>query len=122
MKFRIVILGVLFCLGVPAQGQTTDPNAKSTKSNQTQSANRMKLPTSTAPQELTGCVDQQNGHYVLRDVQTSQLLNLQAPGSDQNEWFAKHVGHQVQATGTKSETTLMVSRIVQVADMCGTGK
>jgi hypothetical protein len=117
MRFQILLVGAILCLGAAAQGQTTNPDAKST-----QSANRMKRPTSTAAQSVTGCVDEQNGRYVLRDVQTSQLINLQPAGTDADSGFAKFVGHQVQADGTMSSGTLTVTHIGQVADMCGTGK
>jgi hypothetical protein len=116
MKFRIAILGVLVCLAVTAQGQTPGQNAKTT-----QSANRMKQPVSTVQQSLTGCVDEQNGHYVLRDVQTSEIVSLQSSGSS-DDAFAKYVGHKAQVSGTKASSTFTVAHIEQVADMCGTGK
>ena len=116
MKSQIVLLGAFLCFGLSAQTQTANQNTKST-----QSANRIKRSVPGA-QSLTGCVDQQNGHYVLRDVKTDQLLTLQAPRADADDYFARFVGHQVQATGTESSGTLKVSAIGQVADMCGTGK
>lgn len=74
-------------------------------------------------ESVTGCVDQQNGNYVLRNEQNSQILNLQSPGSDPDSWFARFVGHRVEADGAKeSGTTMRVTQIHQVADMCGTGK
>jgi hypothetical protein len=117
MRFQILLLGTILCLGAAAQGQTTNPNTKST-----QSANRMKQPASTEAQSVTGCVDEQNGHYVLRDVQTSQLITLQSAGTDADNDFARFVGHQAQASGTISSSTLTVTHIGQVADMCPAGK
>jgi hypothetical protein len=117
MKFRIALLGVLFGLGTLVQGQTTSPNAKTT-----QTANRMKQASPTGQRSLTGCVDQQDGHYVMRDNQTSQILSLQSPGSDDDTWFARFVGHQAQVSGTQTSGNLKVAHIEQVADMCGTGK
>jgi hypothetical protein len=116
MKFQGVLLGVLLGLAASAQTPTTDQSTKST-----QSANRMKRPTSSE-QSVTGCVDEQNGHYVLRDAQTSQLLNLQAPGSQDDTYFARYVGHEAQVDGSKSADTIKVSHIGQVADMCGSRK
>ena len=118
MKFQIVLLGAILCLGASAQQAQT--GSQETKS--TQSANRMKQTVPAIGQSLTGCVDEQNGHYVLRDAQTSQLINLQPTGTDDNSAFAKFVGHQVQVSGTKSSDTLKVTHIGQIADMCGTGK
>jgi hypothetical protein len=120
MKIRIAMLGTLLCLGAFAQGQANDPNNKST---QQQTANRMKRPPAEgAAQSVTGCVDEQDGHYVLRDVQTSQLIRLQATGTSGDNDFARFVGHQAQASGTMSSGTLTVAHIGQVADMCPVGK
>jgi hypothetical protein len=117
MKLQVILLGVFFCLASPAQTQTTGQNTKSTES-----ANRVKRPTPSAQQSLTGCVDEQNGHYVLRDAQSSQLLTLQAPAGDDDTYFARFVGHQTQVSGTRSSDTIKVTHIGQVADMCGSGK
>jgi hypothetical protein len=119
MKIRIAMLGTLLCIGVFAQGQANDPNNKST---QQQTANRVKRPAEGTAQSVTGCVDEQDGHYVLRDVQTYQLIRLQATGVNADNDFAKFVGHQAQASGTVSSGTLTVTHIAQVADMCPVGK
>jgi len=121
MKFQILLLGAFLCLAATAPGQTTSQNTNQDAKN-TQSANRMKQPASTAARSVTGCVDEQDGHYVLRDIQTSQLIPLQATGTDDNSSFAKFVGHQAEASGTMSSGTLKVSHIGQVADMCPVGK
>jgi hypothetical protein len=123
VKFRIALLsGAFLCLGAFAQGQATNPN-QNTKATQQQSANRVKRPTSTSGQSVTGCVDETNGHYVLRDVQTDQLIRLQPGGENADNDFARFVGHQAQASGMLSSTgTMTVSHIGQVADMCPIGK
>jgi hypothetical protein len=113
------MLGTLLCIGAFAQGQANDPNNKST---QQQTANRVKRPAEGTAQSVTGCVDEQDGHYVLRDVQTYQLIRLQATGVNADNDFAKFVGHQAQASGTVSSGTLTVTHIAQVADMCPVGK
>jgi gluconate kinase len=77
---------------------------------------------SPAEQSLTGCVDEQNGHYVLRDVLSSQLIHLQSPGSDDDAYFAKYLGHEAQVSGTRSSDTFKVTHISQVADLCGAAK
>jgi hypothetical protein len=120
MKFRIALLGSFLCLGVFAQGQTSNPNSKST---QQQSANRMRRTTEASAQSITGCVDQQDGQYVLRDVKTDQLIRLQASGENADNDFARFVGHQAQASGMLSSAgTMTVNHIGQVADMCPIGK
>jgi hypothetical protein len=118
VKFQALLLGALLCLGVAtAQAQTENQNTKKT----TPSADRMKQPASESA-TMTGCVDEQNGHYVIRVAQTEQLLTLQAPGPDADTYFAKFVGHAVQASGTESSGTLKITNIRQIADMCGTGQ
>jgi len=119
MRSRIVLLGAFLSLGVFAWGQTTNPNKKDT---QEQSANRIKRPAEGTAQSVTGCVDQQNGQYVLRDVKTDQLIKLQPSGESADNDFARFVGHQAQATGMLSSGTMAVAHIGQVADMCPIGK
>jgi hypothetical protein len=119
MKIRIAVLGAFLCLGAFAQTQANNQDNKST---QQQSANRVKRPTEGTGQSVTGCVDQQDGHYVLRDVKTDQLIRLQASGESADNDFARFVGHQAQASGTMSSGTLTVTLIAQVADMCPVGK
>jgi len=51
---------------------------------------------------LTGCVDEQEGRYVLVDEKAlSRIANLEADGFPP-EGFAKHVGHKVTVRGTGS--------------------
>jgi len=50
------------------------------------------------------------------------VVGLQSPSGDDDTWFARYVGHQVQADGAKSSDSMKVTQIHQVADMCGTGK
>lgn len=118
MKYQILLLGALFCLGPAAPAQTTSQNTKSTQ----QSANRIKRAAIAGQQSVTGCVDQQNGRYVLREEQSSQLISLQSTVTDNDSAFARFLGHKVQASGTKSSDTMKVDRMAQVADMCGSGK
>ena len=118
MKIRMAMLGTLLCIGAFAQGQANDPNNK----NAQQQADRVKRPVEGAAQSVTGCVDEQDGHYVLRDLQTSQLIRLQAIGVNADNDFAKFVGHQAQASGSISSGTLTVTHMAQVADMCPVGK
>ena len=117
MKFQILLLGAILCLGASAQAQTSSQETKGA-----QSADHPKRAVPGVAQSVTGCVDEQNGHYVLRDAQTSQLVTLQPSGTDNDSVFAKFVGHMVQVSGTKSSDSFKVTNIGQVADMCGSGK
>lgn len=116
MKVRIVVAGMVLCLGALVQGQTSN------SSKTAQSANRMKQAQPSVSQTVIGCVDQQNGQYVMRDEQTSQIVNLTPSGTDSDSAFARFVGHKVQVSGAKTATSMRVTQIHQVADMCGTGR
>lgn len=109
MKLRIALLGTALCLASFAQLQKSPD----------QTANRMKRTVSV--ETVVGCVDQRNDRYVVRDVQSGQLLTLIAPGTDGDGQFAKYVGHKVEAIGAKSSASLGVTSIRQIADMCGPG-
>jgi hypothetical protein len=51
---------------------------------------------------MTGCVDEQDGKYVLLNDRTrAPIANLEAEGFPV-EGFAKHVGHKVTVPGTVS--------------------
>jgi len=116
MKLHTFVLAGLLCFGAAAQTQTTAPQ----DNKNTQSANRVK--SANSGQSVTGCVDEQNGHYVLRDTQSDKLVVLKASGINADDDFARFVGHQAQASGTMDSTTLTVTHIGQVADMCPIGK
>ena len=110
MKFRIVMLGVLFGMSAlaadnPIQWPTASKSA-------------------AAPQSLTGCVDEQFGQYILLDGQMAKIVNLQSAGSNQ-DIFAKYVGREVRVKGTKSsgsKATFTVTGIEQIAETCGQAK
>jgi hypothetical protein len=54
----------------------------------------------SAGTSLTGCVDEQDGHYVLVDDRNlTPIANLEAEGFPV-ESFAKHLGHKVTVRGT----------------------
>lgn len=117
MKIQVAVLGAFLCLGAFAQGQTNNQNTKAT---QQQTANRMKQPGEA--QSVRGCVDEENGHYVLRDTQTDRLIRLQSAGMNADDDFARFVGHQAEASGAVSAGTMTVKSIGKVADMCPVGK
>jgi len=71
---------------------------------------------------LTGCVDQQEGQYVLIDDRSrKRIADLQADGFPV-EGFAKHVGHKVTVRGisiTESAQPLFKVRSVEtISDVC----
>ena len=71
---------------------------------------------------MTGCVDEQNGRYVLVDDRNlTPVANLEADGFP-TEGFAKHMGHKVTVRGTlnSSGTTPLfkVSSIEVVSETC----
>lgn len=112
MKVQLLMLGVLFCLAAQAAGNPGQVAQVPDKSN------------SVAQQSLTGCIDEQDGNYVLLDAQMLKIVNLQSAGSDK-EVFAKHLGHNVQVKGTKSsgqEGSFKVSSIERLAGECGKAK
>lgn len=74
---------------------------------------------------MTGCVDQQDGKYVLIREETRVLIaDLEAEGFPA-EGFAKHVGHKVTVRGTSSPSgtdrpLFKVRSVETVSDVCGT--
>jgi len=72
---------------------------------------------------MTGCVDQQDGQYVLLDDRNREAIaDLVAEGFP-TEGFAKHVGHKVTVRGTSSaggtRTLMKVRSIETVSEICG---
>ena len=81
----------LLCVAMPAQ-DTTKPATKKQEQSKSKSASA----------SMKGCVDQQDGKYVLLDEQTMALItNLEADGFP-TEGFAKHMGEKVTDRGTSS--------------------
>lgn len=79
-------------------------------------------PAKGAPASLTGCVDEQEGSYVLLNDRTmNPIANLEADGFPK-EGFAKHVGHKVTVRGTSNSQGPMplfkVRTIETVSETC----
>jgi hypothetical protein len=75
--------------------------------------------------ELKGCVDEQEGHYVLVSAETLVVLaNLEADGFP-TEGFAKHLGHKVIVRGTSipsgKHLVFKVRSVETVSDTCAPG-
>lgn len=71
---------------------------------------------------LTGCLDQLESDYVLREEATlKQIAYLEAAGFS-NDGFAKYVGQKVRLSGTKAETsrgiTLQVRKVEVISQTC----
>lgn len=71
---------------------------------------------------MTGCVDEQDSHYVLTDDRTlTPIANLEADGFP-TEGFAKHMGHKVTVRGTSNPGTpipvFKVRSIETISDTC----
>jgi hypothetical protein len=71
---------------------------------------------------LTGCVDEQNGSYILTDDrELKTIATLVADGFPQ-EGFAKHLGHKVTVRGTATPgdptPTFKVRSITMVSETC----
>lgn len=77
-----------------------------------------------AQASLTGCIDEQNGQYVLIHDQTRDLIaNLVAEGFP-TENFAKHLGHKVTVRGTKNPAesappVFRVRSVESISEACG---
>lgn len=71
---------------------------------------------------LTGCVDEQDGQFVLVDDRTlTPIASLEADGFPQ-EAFAKHLGHKVTVRGTSNSGTarpiFKVRSVDKISDTC----
>jgi len=80
-------------------------------------------PAKKSTASMTGCIDEQEGQYVLLDDQTrGTIANLEADGFE-TEGFAKHVGHKVTVRGTSSSGStrpiFRVRSIETISDTCG---
>jgi hypothetical protein len=75
---------------------------------------------------MTGCVDEQEGHYVLVDDHNLKAIaSLEADGFPK-ESFAKHVGHKVTVRGTSNAggtvPLFKVRSVETVSDICAPDK
>ncbi len=72
---------------------------------------------------MTGCIDEQEGRYILINDQTRDLVaKLEAEGFPV-EGFAKHLGHKVTVRGSVasegSNPVFKVRTIETVSESCG---
>jgi hypothetical protein len=71
---------------------------------------------------LTGCVDQQEGQYVLVDDRDLKVITRLEPEGFPVEGFAKHMGQKVTVRGTNNpggaHPVFKVRRIETVSETC----
>jgi hypothetical protein len=71
---------------------------------------------------LTGCVDEQDGKWVLVNDQTMAIIAKLAADGFPTEGFAKFMGHKVNVRGTASSagssSTFKVREIKSISDTC----
>jgi len=71
---------------------------------------------------LTGCVDEQEGKWVLVNDQTMAIIATLAADGFPSEGFAKYMGHKVNVRGTASSggsgSTFKVREIKTISETC----
>ncbi len=71
---------------------------------------------------LTGCVDEQDGKWVLVNDQTMAIIATLAADGFPMEGFAKYMGHKVNVRGTASSggssSTFKVREIKTISETC----
>jgi hypothetical protein len=74
------------------------------------------------PATLTGCVDEQEGKWVLVNDQTMAIIAKLAADGFPTEAFAKYVGHKVNVRGTTSSdesgSIFKVREIKTISETC----
>jgi hypothetical protein len=96
---------------------------KTEQTGQKQQKGQTKQPLKTAEKTLTGCIDEQEGQYVLINERTRDpIADLVADGFP-TEGFAKHLGHMVSVRGIAdpagSRPAFRVRSIQPINDACG---
>jgi len=117
-QFTLLTLFALFLIGSVAGLQAAESEQAPPKQKQEQK----KQPAKDSAASLTGCVDEQNGKYVMIDERTRDpLADLAAEGFE-TEGFAKHVGHKVTVRGISSSgdarPLFKVRSIETISDTC----
>ena len=111
----MVSIGLM--LGAPA-GQKSG----SSDASQKKAAPKSEKSNRQVQDSLTGCVDEQDGKYVLLDDHMlKKLANLETSIAPSQDVFAKHVGHKVTVRGNKSsaqENMFQVASIEEIAAVC----
>jgi hypothetical protein len=87
-----------------------------------QAPSKKRPPAKEKESSLTGCVDEQDGRYILVDERDLKpVADLEADGFP-TEGFAKHMGHKITVRGTSnsagSRPVFRVRVIEPVSDAC----
>jgi hypothetical protein len=105
MRRALLLLTVLGVMLTPEVGN----GAPTSQDQKKQTPKQDKKSESTS--SMTGCVDQQDGRYVLIDDHgLNRIADLEADGFPV-EGFAKHVGHKVIVRGTKAASDMPLFRV-----------
>jgi len=115
----IALLAFVAAWNLPGR---TASNAGSEQAGKEQEQKQKQSKAKDSSASLTGCIDEQNGHYVMISDRTlDPIADLQAEGFD-TEDFAKHLGHKVTVRGTsnpgESRPLFKVRSIEAVSDTC----
>jgi len=118
MRRHLMILA-----GLALAAMTVKPSVAVAEQAQ-QPARQKKQPDGKTQASLTGCVDEQDGQYVLIQEQSRSLIaQLEADGFP-TEGFAKHLGHKVTVRGTSHSSggdrpVFRVRSVEALTDACG---
>lgn len=117
----ILLLVILYFWSVP--GISARPFSEQTGEKQQNKQPSKKQESKSNQTTLTGCVDEQDGRYVLINDRTmAPIADLVADGFP-TEGFAKHLGHTVTIRGTSNpegvRPVFRVRSILPVSDTCG---
>ena len=117
MKLRPAWLAILTGLGLLASSAGLAATQAPASQKKEQTGKKQAAPGAS----LSGCIDQQEGHYVLVDDRNlSPVADLEADGFE-TEGFAKHMGHKVTVRGTSSSgSTRPVFKVRSIATLSET--
>jgi hypothetical protein len=104
-----IVWGIAFASAAPAPQQEKQQQPKKDSKNEANS--------------MTGCIDEQDGRYVLTNDRDLALIAILEADGFPTEAFAKHLGHKVTVRGTVvpggTQPTFKVRSIAAVSDTCG---
>jgi len=117
MKLRRALPGIIIALGALASVSLFAIQSPVGQKKE-QTGTKKAVPGSS----LSGCIDQQDGHYVLVDDRNlSPVADLEADGFA-TEGFAKHMGHKVTVRGTSNSANtrpvFKVRSIETISETC----
>jgi hypothetical protein len=116
----------MFFLTTPAiaPSAAADPRSQEGRQSKEQKSKEKKVQSKAreASTSLTGCVDEQDGRYLLlSESSRDPIANLEANGFPA-ESFAKHLGQKVTVRGTSipdgARPTIKVRSIETLSDVC----